>query len=144
MGFPGRSKSYLTQTSGESTYVHACVLVHIFVDVNASCSCSWINTVSDTARIIKYCLSLLSGYRPVCVLWVKPKGPSVGTSPHAHTHTHTSLAVLVLAQLQNIYQYPLYITIKWTCWTFNALYSTCQHCSVQTALAHSSVCSRRG
>lgn len=89
MEFPARSKSYLSQTSGESTYVHACVLVHIFVDVNVSCSCSWTNTVSDTARIIKYCLSLLSGYRPVCVRWVKPKGPSVGTSPHAPTHTHT-------------------------------------------------------
>lgn len=89
MGFPARSKSYLSQTSGESAYVHACVLVHIFVDVNVSCLCSWTNTVSDTARIIKYCLSLLSGYRPVCVRWVKPKGPSVGTSPHAPTHTHT-------------------------------------------------------
>lgn len=135
MGFHLKSTSYQTQTSGEGACMW--VFMHISLNVNSRCASPWTDIAPGIVRTghkklssIVVCMCLHE-----CVLLPGPaslRRVAFGTSPRRHTQA--PLDVLVLATVHNVYQYVQYIKIKWTCWTFNALYSTCQHYLVQTAL----------
>lgn len=120
--------------------VCTCLCVRVLVDWNSRCLSSRTDKASGIGHKI-FSSVVACMCRHVCVSVFARFGISSrthcwhrSTPTHTHAHTQPPLAVLVLAFVHNIYQYVQYITVKWTCWTFNVLYSTCQHYSVQTAL----------